>query len=913
MLPLQSAYDTKEAFLRAVPGLIIANNLYGVDIDVRATQIASLALWLRAHRSLAQLRVPSVERGSMGRGNVIAATAPPPEKNLRARVQNALTGSASHGFKALESDFLRLIPETGILLPLEDSLKSVKEASAAAYSREIAGDLFGGEPEGTQLHLVLESSDWDRQRDAVRSALNLYIKEAGHSFQERLFAQDADDCLRLIELCTLKFDAIVMNPPFGSPTDGSRETLGKLFPTTKKEIIGMFILRMIRMLKSGGYVGTISSRTLFFQTSTEKWREEVLFGNTNMPVFLDLGLGVMDGAMVEAAAYVIGSGKSDEKTVFVNAIHAGKSDAMVAFVHDDKNQTVKALDSFESAPGRALVYFAGDDILGVYGNKQYGFVRPSQGLATADNDRYVRLAWEVESAQKSWVPLAKGGEARPFYGDVPTEVNWASDGDEVKKDICFKYPYLKGNYSFVVKNESDYFHPGLTWSHRAQSLQLRVFPKDGIFDRKGCCVFVTNDDTEQLLSTMAILNSRAFQNLVAFRISWVEGNSCYECGLLSSTPFPKFDEDNRKLLAAWAEQNFNARRKLDSVNEESRAFVLPELIQVANEELNREAELKLIIESQDAIDQKADELYGLKSKRIEKQEKSRQLPAPTDLEKKNRLVSWAVGVAFGRFDWRLAIGEREIPAVGGPFDSYPALAPGRLPAGDAPLVPNSGIFVMDPSHSKDLTAAVRQVFQTCFLDDTIDIHEWLVKDFFKFHLGTYSAAARVAPIYWPIGTASGSYVLWLYYPKLSSNMLFGALNEFVDPKLLAETRRYEEMQREASEPTTAQRRELERQAVFIAELNALRDKLQNLANTFNVHFDDGVALNAVRFMPLIQSKDWLKKLEKTKAALEKGELDWSETAADLYPERVRQACKKTPSIKLAHSKRDWFDADEASS
>ena len=543
------------------------------------------------------------------------------------------------------------------------------------------------------------------------------------------------------------------------------------------------------------------------------------------------------------------------------------------------------------------MYFLSDDILKLYACDKNIFVNAKQGLATGDNERFVRLFWEVNNRSEKWFPLAKGGDACPFYGNVPTEVNWEKSGNEIS------------NFNAaVIRNKGFYFRPALTWTLRANSLSLRVFPKDGIFDRGGSCVFVEDDSPNHLLSTLALLNSRAFQNLIAAQLQMAVGNSRYECGMLSSTPFPVIKPEDGEVLSQWAKQNFEARRKLDSVNEESRFFLLPEIIQEANEELNRKAELETIRKTQEDIDIKADQLYYIQSNIIEKQEKSRRLPIPDDTEKLDRLISWAVGVAFGRFDWRLAIGERDIPIFGEPFDPYPKLAPGRLPEGDAPLIPNQGIFVMDPSHERYLERAVRTVLHTCFLGDDVDIKSWLKDSFFKFHLKTYSAAARVAPIYWPVGTASGSYILWLYYPKLSQSMLYAALNDFVDPKLALEKRRLEELQH-SDGPSPQRRNELTRKASFIAELTVLRTKLQELAETFEVHFDDGVAINAVRFMPIIQSKDWLKKLEKTAKALEKGDLDWSETAADLYPERVKEACRKNPSIRLAHRNRGWFTDD----
>lgn len=894
-LPLRKAYDSKAAFLADVPRLIIKYNLYGVDIDVRATQIASLALWLRAQRSLQQQNIPAAKRPSLGNGNVVAAVAPPPEKDLARTIESRLTKRAAAGYKALSEGSLSLIPETGILLPLERSLASVQEALVAQNNAQQS--LLGEEV--TQLSLGLETTQWENQRDAVRSALNLYIEEAGHSFQEQLFVRDAMQCLKLIDLCTLHFDAIVMNPPFGSPADGSRDALGKLYPSTKKEIIGMFVLRMLSLLSQHGCVGAISSRTIFFQGSSERWRERTLFGNANMPVFLDLGPGVMDNALVEAAAYVLGNGSKDEDTVFINALHADKALLSAEELRDPSKQTYKKLNDFVRSPGKALAYNIDNEILHLYDNVASQPLVTKQGLTTGENERFIRINTEVESASKAWIPLSKGGEARPFYGNVSTVINWSHSGEEIK-----------ASSSSVVRNEPFYARPALTWTLRANSLELREFPRDGIFDRGGNCVFVGDNDPETLSATSAILNSRAFQNLIAAQLQMAVGNSRYECGMLSATPFPKLNKTNQTQLAQWADKNFQARQKLDSVNEESRAFLLPEIIQTAAGILDRNAELKIIADTQTAIDVKADEIYGLHSKVLAKQEKSRQLPVPDDAEQKGRLISWAVGVAFGRFDLRLALGERAVPESRIPFTAYPERAPGRLPEDNQPFISNNGIFVMDPAHPLDLTSAVRAILKKCGQGDDLDVETWLKKEFFSFHLKLYSAANRIAPIYWPVGTTSGSYTLWFYYPRLSADMLYAALNNFVEPRLEAERRLYAGLQ-STENKTTVQRQELEKKAELISELDNLRNHLHRLAEAFTPHFDDGVAIDAVRFMPLIQSKEWLKRLEKTKAALEAGSLDWSETAADLYPDRVKQLCRKDPSIRLAHKNRGWFPDKES--
>ena len=152
-------------------------------------------------------------------------------------------------------------------------------------------------------------------------------------------------------------------------------------------------------------------------------------------------------------------------------------------------------------------------------------------------------------------------------------------------------------------------------------------------------------------------------------------------------------------------------------------------------------------------------------------------------------------------------------------------------------------------------------------------------------------------------------MLWLYYPALNNQTLYTVVNEFVDPKIKAVTNRFDEMMKNEEKLDAKGRRAMAALRDLLAELSLFRGQIETLAQTFTVHFDDGVAINACRFRHLLQSKAWVKKLNEVAEVLERGEdkdgksLDWSETAADLYPERVQALCRKNRSVALAHKNR----------
>ncbi len=109
----------------------------------------------------------------------------------------------------------------------------------------------------------------------------------------------------MIDTCREVFDVVVMNPPFGALTTGTKDQLGKAYPNSKNDLLAVFVERGLELMRRGGRIGAITSRTCFFLSSFQKWRECVVLGIGHPEVMADLGFGVMDDAMVEAASYVL--------------------------------------------------------------------------------------------------------------------------------------------------------------------------------------------------------------------------------------------------------------------------------------------------------------------------------------------------------------------------------------------------------------------------------------------------------------------------------------------------------------------------------------------------------------------------------------------------------------------------------
>lgn len=287
--PLAETYENREAFLRDVPRLIIEHNIHGVDIDARAAQIAALALWLRAQKAWHQAGLRAADRPIIGQGHVVAAVAPPAELDLRQQIMQSLPRLDAELFEKTLI-LLKGLPELGVLLRIEKELPLL--------IRQVFGE-HGG------LFEEQDMAQWQKAEHRLRQALTEFAEAAEASYQGRLFAQDALQGLRLMDLCGQSYDVVLMNPPFGALSNGVKSELVKAFPRSKNDLLAIFVERGLEIMPAGGRLGAITSRTCFFLSSYQKWREEVVLGIAQPEVMADLGHGVMDDAMVEAAAYVL--------------------------------------------------------------------------------------------------------------------------------------------------------------------------------------------------------------------------------------------------------------------------------------------------------------------------------------------------------------------------------------------------------------------------------------------------------------------------------------------------------------------------------------------------------------------------------------------------------------------------------
>jgi hypothetical protein len=590
-------------------------------------------------------------------------------------------------------------------------------------------------------------------------------------------------------------------------------------------------------------------------------------------------------------------------------------------------------DAFAALPGSPFAYWVSDTLRRVFttnGNMTGIGGSTKCGLGTLDDFRFLRLWWE--SSSEKWVAFPKGGAFSPWYSPVPLTLDWDNSGTELKTFVEAKV----GSASRKIQAQEFYFRPGLTWPRRTTSgFGIRVMPANCIFADKGPAAFVEGDTPDRLLALCALLNSQVFGYLVGVQLAAADAAArSYEVGLIQRTPVPDFPADDTVALARLARRAWSLKRTLDSTNETSHAFVLPP---GANEKvtgLDGEAVGRELESIQIDIDGIAFRLYDVgsedraiidaTSKRSlataaadedavdaaveeDSDDDATQNGAP-DVGSADMLFSWLVGVAFGRFDLRLATGKRVVPPEPEPFDPLPMRAPGMWPEGEPRVELPPDIMVDDAGHGDDIVGRVANAAAETGWSDPHDLRQWLAREFFPLHITMYSKSRRKAPIYWQLATPSASYSVWLYIHAFSKDTLFRVQNDYAVPKLAHEERRLELLTSELRDKATAvQRKELAMQEGFVEELRVFLEEVKRVTPLWNPNLDDGVIINFAPLWRLVpQHKSWQKELKSTWDALCEGKYDWAHLAMHLWPERVIPKCTTDRSLAIAHGLEDVF-------
>lgn len=866
---------------------IIEDNLHGIDIDPRAVQIAAAALYLKGRLAAPTYRP---ERLNLVAPDLTLGNLPdddPALVELRRAVEaetgipGALVDTIVHSLK--EAHHL------GTLLKVDEEI----DAALRKLESQPQGDLWqGGGPS------LEETSD---ARQTLVDLLENFL--AMHSRSEdlglRLRGEQLANGIRFVRMNKEgRYDVVVANPPYlGTSNVRNRKYIEKTYPRGKADLYACFLERGLQLTKKGGLSAMVTMRGWMFIKTYEDLRKALLI-ETDLYNIGDLGVGgfaEIGGHVVQATMTVIRANpptdmhsvavKLTDEDVSSSNRSSIKNAALLAQV-GRYEFSAKALEGIEGQP---LVYWWDEELLIEFQSKpSLGHSFPAkQGLITGENTRFLRKPWEVyrsdflvqrhnEREKQSlasnlmpsdkWVPLIKGAAGTAWIEPLENLVRWAPNIVEIKlleKD---------GKQASRPQNEQHFFRHGVAFATIGSSFSGRVHRFKSVFADTGASLFPKYFD-----ETVCFLNSSKAKGILQDLNPTVH----FTIGDVNKLPVLQIESPNS--IFARLDEAFTEH---EAARETSVEFKKPgpSCWEYAQDWAQR------------SVDRPAGE----------------PLPAwePVyDEAPAENWISWAIGVALGRFD---AAGEL------GWLDEAP----------DEAL--ESGILYVSATEFADslsdpACALLHEMWQTH--GDEVgrskdDLSSWLREKFFKdVHRQMYDNA----PIYFPLSSNSKNFVAHVSIHRWGANTLRALLAQH----LLPEQRALEELRdslrttldsSDGRDRTQADRR-LDDTLKLLDELGEFIGLVRQCAEfgppptdskcpprevdaPYDPVLDDGTMINASALWPLLDSqwnypKKWWKLL-----ATEKGyrgkHFDWSKLAARYFPTRVDAKCQEDPSLAVAH-------------
>lgn len=868
---------------REIAESILENNLYGIDIDPRATQIAASGLYLKcktlakdSHPKALNLVAPSLQLGNLPADDAAVV-------NLREDLRREVGIPEALTNKLLTS--LAGVDYLGSLLKVDaavgEALRSVELEFERTHGQ---GDLFGGFP-AQQVKLTV-----DQAKATVLEKLELFL--AKHSRSEdlglRLDGEQLASGVRFVRMAReCAYDVVVGNPPYqGISKTAAFDYVARTYPRGKADLYAAFLERSLQLTRPNGLSALVTMRGWMFLGQFTELRKHLL-SLKDLHGLVDLDSGAFEE--ISAAQVVV----SVVCTVFSNRAPDKSSVALRPTPVEDRASTGMTARKragllaqvgrhefdprgFEVIEGEPLVYWWSKEFLKRYADApKLGLTCPARvGLQTSNNTRFVRYWWEVDQCRllatkgtvvlsqvKKWVPYIKGAAGRAWYEPLTHAVDWASNG------LAVKAYEVDGSVASRPQNEHAYFRRGVAFSPIGATFSARLHRFTSIFDSMGSSVFPA--DSEQVC---CLMNSKlgadilqALNPTVHFQVG--------DVSRLAIFPIPSAHSIYDILADAF--------ERHESTREASKEFSQPGL------SAWRHAQQW----AQRAVDRSEGEGLPVYEPVFD---------SPSSEEH----LSFAIGVVLGRFD-----------ATGlGLLDKAPATA---LSFG---ILFVSAVAKDSLEHAacKPLLARwAEQRREDVSGGEYSSLSEYLRKGFFAYHKKLYENR----PIYFPLSSAKKSFVAFISIHRWQDDTLSILLADHIIPtrrRLEGELDDLRTARASGSNKGKAEKRFAEVQKL-LEELNEFIAKVTEIAENgppppddktpkrevdakYVMDLDDGVMVNSAALWPLLEPqwkdpKKWWKELA---SAQGKKDYDWSHLAARYFPTRVRAKCHTDPSLAVAH-------------
>lgn len=839
---LMQIYESAGYSQRDAAKSILEHNIYGLDIDDRAYQLAYFAVMMKARQY--NRRILNGENTC----HVYAIQ----ESNSINRAHLKYFGA---GMDDIEKNAAKMRLE-GLL----DTLTDVKEYGSI---------------------LNVESYNWDLLRRFVAAE-----DTDGQISMDSVGVEDtAEQLNRLIDIgetMARKYWVTCTNPPYAGTSNLSANVnnfVKKNYPDSKADLFAVFIERCRQMTVNNGFQAMITQHSWMFLSSFEKLREKMMLTETvNMAHLGARAFEEIGGEVVQTTAFVrcvnhVGGYKGTYCRLIAPTSQQGKEDMFLA----GENRYTANQDDFAKIPGKGVIYWGSQQLISDFERmpKLGDLYRTLAGSSTGDNSRFLRIWQEVDSRTigfhisknydgkgYKWIPTLKGGGFQRWYGNFDYVMNWNNDGEEIKYWVTHnpKDPNTK-SWSRRLFNTDLYFHEGITWSKITTGrFSARYMPEGFIMESASCGIMPSLKEQPIVL---AILNSKVAQRIIDMFNPTVN----IQVGDIMNIPMSSdIHDDNIEILvdrniknvaSDWnsfeTSWDFKKHSLIRNVSTISEAFT-----QWQEECDDRFNQLKA---NEEELNRIFIDIYGLQDELTPEVEDKDVTVRKADLQRDIKsLLSYAVGCMFGRY----SLDVEGLAYAGGEWDSskYQSFIP------DADnVIPITDEEYLDDDIVSRLCAWLKAVYGADTLEENLDyiakalgnkgstsreiIRNYFLNDFFKDHCQTYSVTGSgKRPIYWLFDSGKQNgfkalVYLHRYTPDTIGNLCIDYLLK-MQRVYESEINRMQDMMDHsgnAREVAVASRRK-DKLAKQLKECREYYEKISYLAlSRIKLDLDDGVKVN----------------------------------------------------------------------
>ena len=838
---LMQIYESAGYSQRDAAKSILENNIYGLDIDDRAYQLAYFAVMMKARQY--NRRILNGENTC----HVYAIQ----ESNSINRAHLKYFGA---GLDDIEKNAAKMQLE-GLLDTLTDAKEYGSILNVEGYNWELL-----------RRFVAAEDTDGQISMDSVG------VEDT---------AEQLNRLVDIGETMARKYWVTITNPPYAAISNLSpkvNDFVKANYPDSKVDLFAVFIERCGLMTRVSGYQAMITQHAWMFLASYENLRDKLL--NKELINLAHLGPHAFDeinGEVVQTSSFVFCNDFfSNYNSTFVQLV-GGKNEAAKAamFISGEHrfNKTNEQLREIQGTPYTA--YWASDVVLSAFKKSHLvGDVsEPRVGMATANNDRFIRLWFEVNrnkfginissrkeavESRKKWFPFAKGGEQRKWYGNNDTVVNWENDGFEIQNFKDEKTGRIRShNYNL------DYiFSSALTWTViGTEKTSFRFCPVGFLYSNSGYGLFCNNEKTKYYL--LGFMNSKIAASLLKI----LSPSMGFESGYLRKLPLIESDSldsivervkhcidgSNAEWDSFEVSWDFKKHPLLRNVSAISEAF--------AQWQLECEDRFNQLKANEEELNRIFIDIYGLQDELTPEVEDKDVTVRKADLQRDIKsLLSYAVGCMFGRY----SLDVEGLAYAGGKWDSskYQSFIP------DADnVIPITDEEYLDDDIVSRLCDWLKVVYGADTLEANLDyiakalgnkgstsreiIRNYFLNDFFKDHCQTYSVTGSgKRPIYWLFDSGKQNgfkalVYLHRYTPDTIGNLRIDYLHK-MQRVYESEINRMQDMMdhsENAREVAAASKRK-DKLAKQLKECREYDEKISHLAlSRIELDLDDGVKVN----------------------------------------------------------------------